>query len=200
MPPYWCKWPPPWLVSSNCLSTSSHSVAVYRTPLGEDLSGLSVSLVDLLCQNFDSGEGSHLVAHPCAHWVVRKLLEGEGGGEDKYPRSFNPSLNIDGCVAQTVLLSCYWIHYQPIRFKHGWGQTEEPLLYAGMSSCDATVCTSGHVVFSSSLLRSKLPGVQERVSQMVQPIMSSLRTDPSKGQQALLSELDRASPSGGHLI
>ena len=47
---------------------------------------MSVSLVDLLCQNFDSREGSHLVAHPCAHWVVRKLLEGEGGGEEKYLR------------------------------------------------------------------------------------------------------------------
>lgn len=57
-----------------------------------------------------------------------------------------------------------------------------------------------HVTFSSSLLRSKLPGVQERVSHMVQPVTSSLRTDPSKGQQALLSELDRASPSEGYLI
>ena len=69
---------------------------------------------------------------------------------------------------------------------------------AHVMQCVLVVC--GHLTFSSSLLRSKLPGVQERVSHMVQLVTSSLRTDPSKGQQALLSELDRASPSGGHLI
>ena len=75
-----------------------------------------MSLVDPLCQNFDSGKESHLVAHPCAHWVVRKLLEGEGGGE------ISPVILhcvFMGYVPQTVLLSCYWINYQPIRFKHG---------------------------------------------------------------------------------
>lgn len=46
-----------------------------------DRSPLFVTLVDLLTRDFNLGDESHLVAHPCAHWVVRRLLEGEGGGE-----------------------------------------------------------------------------------------------------------------------
>lgn len=42
-----------------------------------------------------------------------------------------------------------------------------------------------------SLLRSKLPGVRENVSCMLQGVVCSLRTASLKGQQALLSELDR---------
>ena len=42
-----------------------------------------------------------------------------------------------------------------------------------------------------SLLRSKLPGVCEKVSCMLQGVVCSLRTASLKGQQALLSELDR---------
>ena len=52
-------------------------------------------------------------------------------------------------------------------------------------------CTWSHDILFYSLLQSKLPGVRERVSQMVQPVVSFLRTDPLKGQQALLSALDR---------
>ena len=66
-----------------------------------------MSLVDPLCQNFDSGKESHLVAHPCAHWVVRKLLEGERGGEER-EITCNPSLYHYGlcstdCFAELLL-------------------------------------------------------------------------------------------------
>lgn len=57
--------------------------------------------------------------------------------------------------------------------------------------CCNVYCMWSHDILFYSLLRSKLPGVRERISQMVQPVVSSLRTDPLKGQQALLSELDR---------
>ena len=65
-------------------------------------------------------------------------------------------------------------------------------MHVGIRDQDGYTCTMFVLCcLFYSLLRSKLPGVRETVSRMLQEVVCSLRTAPLKGQQALLSELDR---------